>query len=92
MTDDHSHPAQLEQGSLLGAQFEERWSRLEPYEQHLATMAVEALSSGEFDSPRSWGQFVDAAIELLPALQSETLSVEELHDLALEASRRSDAE
>ncbi len=92
MTDDHLHSSpQFEQGSL-GAQFEERWSRLEPDERRLATMAVEALSSGEFDSPQSWGKFVDAAIELLHALQSEALSVEELHDLALEASRRSDTE
>ena len=92
MTHDHSHSPRFEQASALGARFEERWSRLEPDEQRLATMAVEALSSGEFDSPRSWGQFVDAAIELLPALECDALSVEELHDLALEASRRDDAQ
>jgi hypothetical protein len=92
MTDDRVHSPQFEQGSSLGAQFGERWCRLDPDEQRLATMAVAALSSGEFDSPRSWGQFVDAAIELLPALQSDALSVEELHDLALEASRRADTE
>ncbi len=86
MTDDCSLPSQAQSGSVHGGRFAKRWSQLEPDERRLVTMAVEAITVGEFNSSHSWPRFVDAAIELLPALEDDRLSVEELHRLALEAS------
>lgn len=86
MTDDHHFPPEAQPGADHGGRFAERWSRLEPNEQRLITMAVEAMSAGAFNSAHSWKRFVDAAIELLPELEDDALSVEELHQLALEAS------
>jgi hypothetical protein len=88
MTDEHfDSSTYFENGSSFGASFEARWSRLEPDEQRLALMAIDAMTAGEFNSSHSWERFVDAAIELLPALADAVVSVEELHALALEASR-----
>jgi hypothetical protein len=86
MTDDHRCPPQAQSGASHGGRFTERWSRLEPNEQRLVTMAVEAMSAGAFNPAHSWERFADAAVELLPPLEDDTLTAEELHQLALEAS------
>jgi hypothetical protein len=74
-------------GAPLGGQFVDRWRRLEPHEQALVAMAIQAIHAGEFEPLRSWDRFADAAIELLPLLSDGSITVDDLHDLALEHAR-----
>jgi hypothetical protein len=73
--------------SPVGANFAERWRQLQPDEQALVVMAIDAIRAGEFDPARTWSRFVDATIELLPLLSDGTLTLDDLRELALEHSR-----
>jgi hypothetical protein len=86
MTDDYPLPPEQHLGAAGSDPFADQWSGLEPDEQRLVTMAVEAIAAGVFDSSHSWQRFTDSAIELLPALDANVLSVAELHQRALAAS------
>ena len=68
------------------ANFAERWRQLQPDEQALVVMAIDAIRAGEFDPARTWSRFVDATIELLPLLSDGTLTLDDLRELALEHS------
>jgi hypothetical protein len=73
--------------TAVGANFAERWRQLEPGEQALVVMTIDAIRAGEFDTARTWSRFVDATIELLPLLSDGTLTLDDLRELALEHSR-----
>jgi hypothetical protein len=73
--------------SAVEDHFAERWHRLDPDEQALVLMAIDAIRAGEFDPIRIWDRFVDATIELLPLLSDGTLTLDDLRALALEHSR-----
>jgi hypothetical protein len=66
-----------------------RWADLNAAERCLLVLAVEAMHAGVFDPPGSWERFVDAALELLPALDTGALSPKEVHDFALSRARGS---
>jgi hypothetical protein len=79
-------PRLPEPESGVGANFAERWRQLEPDEQAVVVMAIDAIRAGEFDPIRAWDRFVDAAIELLPLLSDGTISLDDLRELALDHS------
>jgi len=89
MTDDPtaSAPRPVARESAVGDHFAEQWHRLDADEQALVVMAIDAIRAGEFDPIRIWGRFVDAAIELLPLLSDGRITLDDLHELALEHSR-----
>ena len=60
--------------------FADRWSRLDPGEQALVALALTDMHAGTF---ASWERFVDAALDLLPALDNGTISAAELHEVAM---------
>jgi hypothetical protein len=61
----------------------ERWAGLNSAERCLLVLAVDAMHAGTFDRPGSWERFVEAALELLPTLETGALSPKEVHDFAL---------
>jgi hypothetical protein len=85
MTNDRgpSDPTDRPDQSGPAERFAERWSRLEPDEQTLVAMAITEMYAGTFTSRASWERFVDAALELLPALATGALSATELHEIAM---------
>ena len=89
MTDDHylHHSRDGESKPTNRSRLAERWNMLDPDEQALVTMAVDAMQAGEFALAHSWDRFVDASIELLPLLREELMTVEMLHELALQQAR-----
>jgi hypothetical protein len=88
MTEDPtaSAPRPVARESAVGDHFAERWRRLDPDEQALVVMALDAIRAGEFDPIRIWDRFVDATIELLPLLSDGTITLDDLRELALEHS------
>ncbi len=70
-----------------GGDIAKRWRELGPDEQRLVMMAIDAIQAGEFEPVRSWDRFVEMAIELLPLLSQGSITVDDLHDRALERAR-----
>jgi hypothetical protein len=86
MSDHTPWPRSSEPASPISSRFAERWSCLTPNEQRLVAMAIDAMASGEFTSAASWQRFVAASVELLHELDDGTVSIDEIHHVALEAA------
>jgi len=82
-----SAPRPVARESAVGHHLAERWHQLDADEQALVVMAIDAIRAGDFDPARTWDRFVDASIELLPQLNDGTITLDDLHQLALEHSR-----
>ena len=64
----------------------QHWARLTDDERQLASLALDAVH-GQLADARAWQHYTHAVLDLLPALDAGTVTPDEVHRQALDATR-----
>ena len=70
-----------------GERFLARWSQIREVERQLVVLAVEAMTAGEFPTMAAWQMFLDTATDLVALVETDAITVEQIHAAALDAAR-----
>ena len=87
MTHDPAHRQPRPPRDPRLATLTEQWRQLTPDERQLLILAVDALHDGHLSDLGTWRDYTHAVLELLPAIETITLTTVEVHRRALDATR-----
>jgi len=64
----------------------QHWARLTHDERQLASLALDAIHDGQLADAQAWQRYPHAVLGLLPAFDADTLTADEVHRRALDAT------